>query len=107
MLKTQQLPTSTNYKNSAGEKAFVGARVEGENRVTAVRFDIPLDPIVGCEETDIQYASITVKISVPDTSTDYDTQLAAANAYVAANVLGATLLDVAEGPIELDITDIV
>lgn len=106
MIKRENLVTGTKYSNSLGEKAFVGSRIEGDNRVTTIVVDVPYeDAITGV----VSYVRETRKISVPVDSlpADYAVAQEKCNSYMAQELpSAATRADMAAGAIEWTIEDI-
>lgn len=106
MIKRQNLTTGTKYSNSLGESAFVGSRVEGKQRVTTVKIDVPYEDAITGEDF---LASMTLKLAVPVSSLpgDYATAVEKCNSYIAAEFpTAAERAALAAGAIEWTIDDI-
>lgn len=107
MIKRENLTTGTKYSNSLGDSAFVGSRIEGSQRVTTVKFDVPYEDAITGENF---LASQTVKVSVPVNSlpADYATALEKCASYVAQELPDAAArAALAAGAIEWTIEDII
>lgn len=107
MIKRENLTTGTRYSNSMGESAFVGSRIEGKQRVTTVKIDVPYEDAITGEDFS---ASYTVKLSVPTNAlpADYATAVEKAAEYIAAELPDAAArAALAAGAIEWSIDDII
>lgn len=106
MIKRENLVTGTKYSNALGEKAFVGSRIEGAQRVTTITMEVPYeDAITGV----VYYVKDTRKISVPVNSlpADYSVAQEKCNSYQAQELpLAADRAAMAAGAIEWTIEDI-
>jgi hypothetical protein len=106
MIKRENLTTGTKYSNSLGETAFVGSRIEGKQRVTTFKVDVPYEDTITGEDFSI---SCTLKMSVPVKAfpADYAVAIEKANAYFVAEITNAAdRLALAAGAIEWVIDDI-
>lgn len=110
MIKRKNLTTGTEYSNSLAEKGFVGSRIEGDNRVSTIKIDVPVELTSSdtCTPCGPLFSSITYKVSVnKDLSpTEYTVALVKAKAYIDQEITALGLEDLAAGPIEWDINDI-
>lgn len=113
MIKKEQLSTGSKYSNSVNESAFVGSRLEGKNRVSTMRVNIPVivtNPTTGCCDVTSKTVSYTVKLSIPEDAllADANVALLKSKAYITALIgTDALLSNLAQGPIEWTIADIV
>ena len=106
MIKRENLTTGTKYSNSLGESAFVGSRVEGQQRVTTIKVDVPYEDAITGENFIV---SQTTKISVPVNALPGDYAIAAEKcaSYLAAELIDAgARASLAAGAIEWTIDDI-
>lgn len=62
MIKRENLTTGTRLANASGEKAFIGSRVEGKQRVTSVIVEVPYEDAITGE---VFYVKEYRKTSVP------------------------------------------
>lgn len=110
MVKRENLTSGTKYSNANGEKAFIGSRVEGGQRVTTVVIEVPYtDAITG----DVFYAKETRKSSVPANAlpADYSVAHEKCNSYMEQELPAAAggvtpRANFAAGAIEWTIEDI-
>jgi hypothetical protein len=106
MIKRENLTTGTKYSNPLGESAFVGSRIEGKQRVTTMKIDVPYEDAITGEDFITSY---TVKLSVPVNALpgDYATAMEKAASYISAELPDATSrASLASGAIEWTIDDI-
>lgn len=106
MIKRENLTTGTKYSNSLGESAFVGSRVEGKQRVTTIKVDVPYEDAITGENF---LCSYTAKLSVPVNSlpADYAAAVEKTAAYITAELPdAASRASLAAGAIEWTIDDI-
>lgn len=106
MIKRENLTTGTKYSNSLGENAFVGSRVEGKQRVTTIKVDVPYEDAITGEDFTVSY---TVKLSVPTKAlpADYAVALEKCASYISAELPDAAArAALAAGAIEWTIEDI-
>lgn len=106
MIKRENLTTGTKYSNALGESAFVGSRVEGKQRVTTIKIDVPYEDAITGEDFIV---SQTVKLSVPVNALpgDYSTAVEKTASYIAAELPdAASRAALAAGAIEWGIDDI-
>lgn len=106
MIKRENQPTGTKYSNALGESAFIGSRVEGKQRVTTLKVDVPYEDAITGENFAV---SVTVKYSVPVNSlpADYTVAHEKCVAYLAQELpTAAARAAMAAGAIEWTIEDI-
>jgi len=106
MIKRKNLTSGTEYSNSMGDKAFVGSRIEGTQRVTTIVMEVPYEDAITGE---IFMVKDTRKVSVPVNSlpADYAVAQEKANSYQAQELPDSTArAAMAAGAIEWTIEDI-
>jgi hypothetical protein len=106
MIKRENLTTGTKYSNALGESAFVGSRLEGKQRVTTMKIDVPYEDAITGENFTV---GLTYKLSVPVNSLpgDYASSVERSAAYLAAEIANASnRADLAAGAIEWTIDDL-
>lgn len=89
-----------------GESAFVGSRIEGKQRVTTLKIDVPYEDAITGENFSVSY---TVKLSVPVKALpgDYAAAVEKSASYVTAELPdAANRASLAAGAIEWTIDDI-
>jgi hypothetical protein len=106
MTKILSLPTGSNFNNSLGDKAFIGSRIEGADRVTTLKIDVPY---TNSKTGKISYFKETRKFAIETDSmpADYASAQERANAYFVQEIPDAAArATMSAGTIDLTIEDI-